>query len=203
MKNIKFKSLVIFLAINIIAIFMISLPCFGKDKSQEEPTAIVVDSDTGQPVEGAVAIAIWKKAGDNCAAFEGGCSVVANVIESVSDSQGRIYIKDFWKWHWSDYDKPWLTVYKFGYVCWSQQIIYLGLNNWKKREDFNKENRIVKLQVRPKEFSFVDHDSFISNSLGSGFPGVERHTENKLFLNEMNKELPLWRKEMDSRNKSK
>jgi hypothetical protein len=198
MNKFKLKSIFILLTVNLIAIFTISFPCLGKDKSSEEPTAIVVDADTGQPVEGAVAIAIWRKAGDNCAAFEGGCSVLANVEEVVSDNEGRIYIKDFWKWHWSDYDKPWLTVYKFGYVCWSQGMIYYGGNKNQKRTDFDKENRIVKLQVRPKEFSFIDHYLFISSRLMH--LGGEYSTNEKLFLKEIEKEGPLFQNEMDQRN---
>ena len=65
----------------------------------QEPTAIVLDDETGKPIEGAVAIAIWRKHSIKEAAwFEGGKMVPVRIEEVISDKEGKIYIDDFWDW---------------------------------------------------------------------------------------------------------
>ncbi|HEY9060838.1 MAG TPA: hypothetical protein VIO64_10115 [Pseudobacteroides sp.] len=179
------KYLAIFFIVLQTGIFSISSPCLGMDKLPEEPTAIVVDADTGQPVEGAVAIAIWRTGGDNCAAFEGGCEKVLKIEEVLSDKDGKIYIKNFWKWHLERSHYPSLNVYKFGYVCWDRYWIF-GPQTPKRRTDFSETNKIIKIQVRPKVFSFKRHSSFVSECLRpSDYP-----MRNGLFFKEFSKELP-------------
>ena len=151
----------------LLCIVVSTLSCagvFGKWK-EPEPTAIVVDAETGEPVEGAVGLAVWW--GEAAVgAFEGGggVSVTKRVGTSVSDEKGRIYIDDFWDWHMFKSDYPHLTVYKCGYICWNQYRIYKpgpGPDGY--RYDFGKKNRIVRLKKRPENFSFISHDEFISH----------------------------------------
>ena len=130
---------------------------FGRGK-EPEPAAVVVDAETGEPVKGAVGLAVWW--GEAAVgAFEGGGGVPVAKREatSVSDEKGRIYIDDFWDWHFFKSDYPHLTVYKCGYVCWNQYYLFGG----GMRYDFDKKSRTVRLKKRSENFSFVEHYEFI------------------------------------------
>ena len=133
--------------------------CMGSNKV---PTAIVLDAETGKPIEGAVAIAIWRGEDKDGPWFEGGSQVAERIEEAVSDKEGKIYIDDFWDWHLLELSYPRLTIYKPGYVCWDQKNIYIDRFHSEERKDFNKENRITKMKKWPKIFSFDDHWSFMN-----------------------------------------
>jgi len=146
---------------------------FGKAKAPE-PAAIMVDAETGEPIEGAVAMAVqWDFI--QLSWFEGAGSIVPDlnprVTEAVSDSQGRIFIKDFWEWHAFRSDYPHLSVYKCGYVCWNQYRIFGEKDYYRYRHDFNEKKRIVRLRKRPEKFSFVDHERFINRDVTMGVLG--------------------------------
>jgi hypothetical protein len=136
---------------------------------EKKPTAIVVDAETGEPIEGAVAIAIWRKRSFGDRWFEGGSIKVTRVEEAVSDREGKIFIDGFWSvWDsFQDKDKdtpiswrsPHLTIYKFGYVCWDQFLLFPGILAGK-RNDFNKENRIARIAKWPSGFSLNNHWEF-------------------------------------------
>ena len=136
--------------------------CIGSNK---EPTAIVVDADTGEPIEGAVAIAIWRKDLGNYSWFEGGVEEPVRIEEVLSDKDGKIYIDDFLGWHFAKGHYPRLTVYKFGYVCWDQKKIF---NTPGYRNDFDNEHRVVRMKKWPEGFSFNKHESFVSAVTGYG-----------------------------------
>ncbi len=110
--------------------------------SGQMPTAIVMDADTGEPIEGAVAIAFWRKDLGNYTWFEGGRREPVRIEEVISDKEGNIYIDDFWDWHLQKGSYPRLTVYKFGYVCWDQKKLFEEKDGSKFRTDFNKEQRV-------------------------------------------------------------
>ncbi len=136
--------------------------------SHKEPTVIVVDAKTGAPIEGAVAIAIWRKLStEERAWFEGGTEVPTRIEEAVSDAQGRIYIDDFWEWHFSKSRYPRLTIYKPRYICWDQKLIHMPGHKSEQRKDFDKKHRIARLKRWPENFSFVRHYRFV-NSVTSG-----------------------------------
>lgn len=143
----------------IFQMFGLNKESFGMERDRE-PTAIVVDAETGEPIEGAVAIAIWRKHSVTKRAwFEGGTMVVVHIEEAVSDKEGKIYIDDFWDWHLFENRYPRLTIYKPRYVCWDQKNIYKGTL----RYDFDKEHRIVRMKKWPKDFSFNRHSSFVNS----------------------------------------
>jgi hypothetical protein len=133
--------------------------CMGSNKV---PTAIVLDAETGKPIEGAVAIAIWRVGDKDGPWFEGGSLVAERIEEAVSDKEGNIYIDDFWDWYLLESSYPRLTIYKPGYVCWDQKNIYIDRFHSEIRKDFNKENRIARMKKWPKDISFVDHWSFMN-----------------------------------------
>jgi hypothetical protein len=150
---------------------------------EKEPTAIVVDAETGEPIEGAVAIAIWRKRSFADRWFEGGTWKVVRVEEAISDREGKIFIDGFWTvWDslWTEdkdtpilWRSPHLTIYKFGYVCWDQFLLFPGIRGGK-RNDFDKRNRTARMAKWPngftlnnhwefEGFSFVDHEGFINS----------------------------------------
>jgi hypothetical protein len=180
----------IFTILIIISVTLITLPVAisGMDRSPK-PDAIVIDDETGKPVEGAVAIAIWRGPQKDCTliqGLEGGCWGALKIEETVSDKEGKIFIKNFWDWHLGPDRYPRLTVYKFGYVCWDQKKIFEPKWKWKNRTDFDKDNRIVRLKKWMEGFSFNEHGSFI----GSSVNWDDSKAQDKLFWKAIRKEVP-------------
>jgi hypothetical protein len=159
-----------------------------------KPTATVIDDETGKPVEGAVALAIWREVSTEAAAwFEGGKDVPVRIEEVLTDKNGDIFIKGFWNWHLLEREYPRLTVYKFGYVCWDQKLIFAPDYKWIPRQDFNKENRVVKLKKWPVGFSFREHASFE----GTVTSGNSMLSTTPLFYKALRSEGPYISKELD------
>jgi hypothetical protein len=143
------------------------------------PTVTVIDDETGKPIEGAVAIAIWRKTSDTEGAwFEGGKFEVLRIEEEVSDSNGNIFIDGFWNWHLIEERYPHLTIYKPGYVCWDQSSIYLGELQRATRTDFDKNHRSARMRKWPEGFSFVGHNSFVNSATQNDYTDALK----KLFL---------------------
>jgi hypothetical protein len=182
----KYKT--VFLALLLLLSILLPAACSSWDKNTKGPTAIVIDDETGRPIEGAVAIAIWRGKKKDCTiveSLESACWGFRRAEETVSDKDGRIAIPDFWKTTkgkggtGSIYD-PRLTVYKFGYVCWDQQRIFHPKSSWEDRKDFNRDNRIVRLKKWQIGLSLEEHSMFIR----SVTRGDEYKTKDKLFINE-------------------
>jgi len=137
----------------LVILTMLTVSCAGLTGSPE-PTAIVVDAETGEPIEGAVAMAVW---------WKGYLPIKSNKPDPIatvtSDNKGRIYIENFWDWHVFKSDYPELSVYKCGYICWNQLVVK-GKGD---RHDFDTKNRIVRLEKWPEKFSFIEHERFISS----------------------------------------
>ncbi|HQJ09476.1 MAG TPA: hypothetical protein PLF54_10780, partial [Deltaproteobacteria bacterium] len=124
--------------------------CFSL-RDNPSPAATVIDDETGRPIEGAVALAVWRKHSSTARAWwEGGTDVVVRIEEVVSDKDGNIFIEDFWSWHLFENNEPHLTIYKFGYVCWDQGQIYIDALNASKRIDFGEKNRTVRMKKWPE-----------------------------------------------------
>jgi hypothetical protein len=187
MTNQKLKTLLVGFILTLALI--IPTGCFAK-----QPTAIVIDEETGKPIEGAVAIAIWRRGEISLnGIFEGGFEVVSKIIEVKSDKDGKIYIPGYWNWHIFKDSYPDLNVYKFGYVCWDRRSIF----DKGKRTDFDKDHRLVRLPKWPERFSFVQHLSFIYSCTN----GDHNKANEKLFSEEYKYEQPYFSKEMSNRDK--
>jgi len=173
--------------------------CFAMG-NHKEPTVIVVDADTGAPIEGAVAIAIWRKhSATERAWWEGGTMVVVRVEEAVSDEQGRIYIDGFWDWRFSKGRYPRLTIYKPEYICWDQKNIHIPGHKDEQRTDFDKKHRIARLKKWPDNFSFIRHRRFV-NSVTSD----DAHdAPQQKFLNVIDYETKHYREELTNINKAR
>jgi len=158
----------------------------------KKPTGIVIDEETGKPVEVAVAICIWRRGEFSLNGFfEGGFEVVSKIIETTADKDGNFYIPGYWGIN--IISQPNLNVYKFGYVLWDSNSIFMD----GERSDFNKDNRIVKLQKWPKDFSFIRHFSFIYSATKGAFS----KSKEQLFEKEFQKERPFfqmkWQQEIN------
>ena len=141
----------IFLAILFLLLF-VATGCEG------EITGIVVDAETGQPIEGAVILVEWTK-------VEGIIGMTHTesykVVEVVTDKEGKASIEGVSSYFVS---MPRVTVYKKGYVAWNNEFIF---PDWKKRTDFKWENNyIFKLEKFKPEYSYDKHISFIRASMG-------------------------------------
>lgn len=165
----KYKTAV--LALLFLSSLLLPTACSSRDKTPEGPTATVIDDETGKPIEGAVAIAIWRGKQKNCTivgSLEGACWGFLRAEETASDKEGKITIPGFWKTtidpgKRGSATSPRLTVYKFGYVCWDQQEIFHPKSRWEDRKDFNRDNRIVRLEKWPEDMSFRKHSDFEDN----------------------------------------
>jgi hypothetical protein len=123
-----------------------------------EITGIVVDAETGQPIEGAIVLVEWTKA-------KGlpGMSYTESykVVEAVTDKEGKASIEGVSS---PLVSAPRVTVYKKGYVAWNNAFIF---PDWKKRTDFKwGNNYLFKLEKFKPEYSFDKHISFIRASIG-------------------------------------
>lgn len=162
-----------------------------------QPTVTVIDDETGNPIEGAVAIAIWRKTSlTEGAWFEGGKFVVTRLEEGTSDSNGNIFINGFWNWHLFSLG-PHLTIYKPGYVCWDQESIYIAEFHREARSDFDSGHRIARLKKWPEVFSFVGHDTFVGDVTHNDYTEAPKQLFNKSFRFE----TPFFVKELTEREK--
>ena len=126
----------------LLLLLCLPLGACAADKGAES-TAIVIDAETGAPVEGAVALAQWYYVSFLGLGL-GSTLGLEKAAETFSDRKGQVFIDGFWKskaFNWRNNPKPRLTIYKPGYVLWdSKDICPFG-----KRTDFDEKNRTVKL----------------------------------------------------------
>ena len=121
----------------ILAALVLLLLCLPFAAYAAEPTAIVIDAETGKPVEGAVALAQWHKPVALGLGL-GATQALEKAAEAFSDKDGKVYIDSFW----GIFSDARLTVYKPGYVIWdSKEICPL----YEKRTNFDSKHRTVKL----------------------------------------------------------
>jgi hypothetical protein len=127
--------------------FLLILGC------NEEITGIVVDAETGQPIEGAVVLVEWTKT----SGLPGLRSTDSyKVFEALTDKEGKVRIDGI-----DDLfvNEPHVSVYRKGYVLWNNRYIFPG---WKERTDFNwKNNYVFRLEKFQQDYSYSDHTYFI------------------------------------------
>jgi hypothetical protein len=124
----------------------------------------VVDAQTGQPVQGAVVLGVWTKG----AGLPGlSHTELVGVREAETDADGRFELEQVRRWL---LDEKSITVYKFGYVAWSNQFIF---PSFQRREDTRVPDTI-RLDPFPFGGNHQDHMSFVrmatSSSLSAGDP---------------------------------
>lgn len=85
----------------------------------------IIDAETEEPIEGAVVLAVWQKI---YASPTGNQSYFFDAVESVTDREGRFFIKEFkainilpvLRW----LDGPWFTIFKPGYTPFGDSYDY-------------------------------------------------------------------------------
>jgi hypothetical protein len=104
-------------------------------------TATIVDDETGEPIEGAIALAQWVKY--SATLFEGGVPYAAKAKETTSDKDGKIYISGYWTLNPFASDRH-LTVYKPGYALWNSVKDIIPVKD-PPPKGFNRFTRVVRL----------------------------------------------------------
>jgi len=138
-------------------LFLVILFLFVTTTCEGAMSAIVVDAESGQPIEGAVILVEWTKA-------KGlpGMSYTESykVVEVVTDKEGKASVNGVLNPFVS---APRVTVYKKGYVAWNNEFIF---PNYAKRTDFKWSNNYVfKLEKFKPEYSYVKHTGFINSAI--------------------------------------
>lgn len=123
-------------------------------------TGTVVDSETGEPIEGAVVLVEWTKTkGVGLTYHE-----VHKIIEVVTDKDGRFIISGTYS---PLVDPPVVVIYKRGFIAWRNDFIFPG---WEKRTDFKYEGGVtIKLELFKEGYSREQHHYF----MGSGIIGAD------------------------------
>ena len=116
----------------------------------------VVYGETGEPVEGAVVLAEWNsKKGIGFTHHE-----VVKIEEVATGKDGRFYISAPLK---VSYRKPYVVVYKPGYVAWRNDHIF---PLWEKRKKFKLSRNVkVELEEFKEGYSRNQHHGFMNIGL--------------------------------------
>jgi hypothetical protein len=122
-------------------------------------TATIVDEETGEPIEGAIALAQWVKY--SATLFEGGVPYAAKAKETTSDKDGKIYISGYWTLNPFASDRH-LTVYKPGYALWNsdKDIIPVKDPPPKGFNRFTRVVRLVKFEKAAEEWKRIAYTEF-------------------------------------------
>jgi hypothetical protein len=119
-------------------------------------TGIVVDAETGKPVEGAVVLVEWTKT--HGLGLKSTSSY--KVVETLTDKDGRFSVTGVLN---PFVNEPNLTVYKKGYIAWNSRIIFPDYRN---RQGFEwKDGFVFELERFDEKSSSYDKlSSFISSA---------------------------------------
>jgi len=122
----------------------------------------VLDAQTGQPVPGAIALAVWTRR-------EGPpglrATTLAGYKEVEVDDQGRFILE---RPEGLSFSEESVTVYKPGYIAWNNLDVFPALD---RRENVRVPSQIV-LERFPSGESHIRHRSFIAiQTMGVGLSG--------------------------------
>ncbi len=139
-------------------IILMILMCSG---CYAEVTGVVVDAETGQPIEGAVVLVEWTIT----KGFPGMTYTESyKVVELVSDKEGKVTLPEGRLNPFAA--PPDVTVYKRGYVAWNNHFIF---PNFRERTDYKwQEGFVFRLEIFRAEYSHYKHVIFINSAIHSG-----------------------------------
>jgi hypothetical protein len=123
-------------------------------------TGRVINTETNQPIEGAVVMVEWTK----LHGFGDRVTESYKVLETVSDKDGKVSIGGCYS---PFVEPPHVTVYKKGYVAWNDEYIF---PSWTKRKDFSWSKYggpVFILETFKPGYSYDKHASFIRASIHS------------------------------------
>ena len=154
-------------------------------------TITLLDSETKEPIEGAVAIAFWNQTKGLGLTY----TETVKIVEAVSNKDGKFTIPAVSVSIFAD--KPHLKVYKAGYVGWYNKEIYEGhygddISTIKSttRNNFRWRDQELHLEKFRTEYSYNSHLSF----LRTPFPRGDNLSEiglSGLFRKALEREAPL------------
>lgn len=138
-------------------LIVVSLGVYFKSCTYIPIAGTVVDAETKQPIEGAVVLAEWTI---TPMAWIGLPTTYSyKVIETASDKNGKFTIAGYILN--PIVNKPRLTIYKAGYVCWNNEYIFPGKQH---RYGFRWANNITyELEKFKKSYSYAEHVSFVGS----------------------------------------
>jgi hypothetical protein len=118
----------------------------------------VLDAQTGQPISGAVILGVWTKGGGVPGLAH---TDLVGVREAETDGEGRFELEGVSGWL---LDEKEITVYKFGFVAWSNQYIF---PTFARREETGVPPQI-RLERFPPDGNHREHMRFISLGRSAG-----------------------------------
>jgi hypothetical protein len=143
----------------------------------------VLDAETGKPIAGAIVLGVWIGSGGMPGLSH---STLEGVREAETDAEGRFVLERVW----GLFHREYITVYKFGYIGWSN-VMLPSLAN---RED-QRVPPEIRLQRFPPGGSHSDHMRFIdlatSSSLSAGSWVKFREATQREGLMEWQKDSPV------------
>jgi hypothetical protein len=159
----------------------------------------VLDAETKQPIEGAVALAEWISTSGLPGLSH---TDTVKVAEDVSDSEGELTIPG--AWGLLALQPPHIKVYKPGYVGWDSKRIYLGYRGndimrtrAKRRTDFVMKDQDIFLELWDEEkHSYISHGKFIDDDVDFTEAGMS--SDNSKYRRAIDYEIPLRRRERNS-----
>ena len=124
-------------------------------------TGKVIDSETGQPIEGAILLVEWTKT----YGFGNTYTKSEKAVEVFSDKSGVVQIPGY---NVRFVNEPDVTVYKPGYVAWNSHSIFLDSKHRVKRTDFEwKDGYVFRLERFKLEYTYEAHVSFLDKCIGT------------------------------------
>ena len=156
----------------------------------------VLDAETKQPIEGAVALAEWTSSSGLPGLSH---TDTVKVAEDVSDSEGKLTIPG--TIGFNALQTPHIKVYKPGYVGWDSRRIYLGYREdditWtraKKRSNFVMKNQDIFLVPWDDEkHSYTSHYKFTFTT--ADFFEAGMRSDDSKYRKAIEYELPFYLKE--------
>ena len=144
----------------LLVVLLLAVP-FAAACSSAPYTAKVVDAETGEPVEGAVYLAVWwKTVSGKKAWFEGASVEMAKFVEGHTDEKGWIQVPRFW-FRYPFARERTLTVYKPGYVLWNQEYVFPTAE---RRTDFDTSSREIELTEWKPIYRYGDQSLLLSSA---------------------------------------
>lgn len=136
----------------LMAVMIIATGCYGALQGK------IVDAETGEPIEGAVAMAEWTRT----KGFGNTYTVSVKVSEAVSDKEGNFELDSCYS---PFVNKPSLTIYKKGYAAWNNEYIF---PDWQKRVGFEwKSGQVFRMERFREDYSYNSHRRFITAAINS------------------------------------
>jgi len=164
-------------------------------------TITVLDSETKEPIEGAVAVVFWNQTKGVPGMTR---TETVKIVEIVSNKDGKFAIPAVSVPIFAD--KPHLKVYKSGYVGWNNIEIYQGhygddtsTVKTSKRIGFKWRNQSIYLERFRSNYSYLSHRHFLSVP----FPTSYKSGGEGLYKKATMYEIPFRQKEKSQSSKTR